>query len=165
MPDDALVYFAPSDHETIFFAQSLAKIVKHGDLILLQGGLGAGKTALARALIRTLLDQPGLEVPSPTYLLVLPYGGKKSGKKTKILHADLYRLNGSDDLEELGLFDDPETIIIVEWPGRAPELENHAAFVVSLDIPSGGGGRNITIYAPQGRRNMMELAKEIEQSQ
>lgn len=163
MPDEALVFFAPSDKETLFFARSLARIVVPGDLILLKGELGAGKTTLARALIRSLLDQPELEVPSPTYLLVLPYEGEKAGKKTKILHADLYRLNKSDELEELGLFDDPDAIIMVEWPGRAPELFKDAAFIVALDIPSGGRGRNITLCSPQGRRNIMELAKAIGQ--
>ena len=160
MPDDALTFFAPTDEETRSFARSLAKIVQPGDLLLLEGGLGAGKTTLARALIRTLLCQPDLEVPSPTYLLVLPYEGEEKGKRTVVLHADLYRLGGDEELEELGLFDDPDAIVLVEWPERAPQIREQAAFVVSLNIAPHAQGRNISLRSPKGRHSLLKLSEK-----
>lgn len=87
-----------------------------GDLIALSGDLGAGKTELARALIRALANDPAIEVPSPTFSLVIPYDLPRG----KVLHADLYRVEDPDELEEIGweeLSDD--AISIVEWPDRA----------------------------------------------
>lgn len=129
--------FLADDAATAALGGRLAATLRPGDLVLLAGGLGAGKTALARAIIRTLADDPALEVPSPSFALVQPYelaGGS-------LLHADLYRLQDAREIDELGLFDSAEAIVLVEWPERAPELAARATLTVHLAIPADGQGR------------------------
>ncbi|GLQ56044.1 tRNA (adenosine(37)-N6)-threonylcarbamoyltransferase complex ATPase subunit type 1 TsaE [Devosia nitrariae] len=133
--------FLPDEAATAAFGAELAASLQPGNLILLEGDLGAGKTALARAVIRALARDPDLEVPSPTFALVQPY---RAGGQA-ILHADLYRLADPREVDELGLFEDPEAIVLVEWAERAPELAGRADLVVALSIPSGGAGRNVTV--------------------
>src|SRR4051794_1959074 len=72
-------------------ARLIADEVSPGDLITLTGGLGAGKTTFARALIRALAGDPDLEVPSPTFTLLQSYEGPRGA----IVHADFYRLGGA----------------------------------------------------------------------
>ena len=95
----------------------LALLVGPGDVITLSGDLGAGKTAAARAMIRYLANDPALEVPSPTFTLAQTYD-----LPFPLLHADLYRINDSSELEEIGLSPLPEgTLALIEWPERAPD--------------------------------------------
>lgn len=129
--------YLSDDAATAALASRIARELRPGDLVLLQGGLGAGKTTLARGLIRQLLDDPLAEVPSPSFALVQPYA---VGPLT-IVHADLYRLAGERDIDELGLFDRPDAIVLVEWPERAPGLAARATLGVTLTIPPGGEGR------------------------
>ncbi len=125
----------------------LARVLRPGDVVLLAGDLGAGKTALARAVIRHLMADPDLDVPSPSFALVQPYEG---GGHT-LLHADLYRLAAERDVDELGLFDQPDAILLVEWPERAPALAGRATIVVTLSIPADRQGRTAVVDAPAGR--------------
>lgn len=124
----------PDDDATAALGARLAAVLRPGDLVLLEGGLGAGKTALARAIIRKLLGDPALDVPSPSFALVQPYAGPRA-----VLHADLYRLVSEREIDELGLFDRPEAIVLVEWPERAPSLARQASLRVGLAIPRSGG--------------------------
>jgi tRNA threonylcarbamoyladenosine biosynthesis protein TsaE len=119
----------------------LATSLKPGDLVLLLGDLGAGKTALARAIIRTLAGDAELDVPSPTFALVQPYDTPNGA----VLHADLYRLGDPREVDELGLLDNPAAIVLVEWPDRAPELFDAATLVISLALPPDGEGRTVTV--------------------
>lgn len=129
--------FLGDDDATAALGAQLAAGLKPGDVVLLSGGLGAGKTALARAMIRTLTGNAQLDVPSPSFALVQPYeaGGKP------LLHADLYRLREAREMDELGLFDRADAIVLIEWPERAPELVERAALSVALSIPADGHGR------------------------
>ena len=136
----------PTDTDTSALGARLAEALRPGDMVLLRGGLGAGKTALARAVIRTLLKDGDLEVPSPSFALVQPYAGPTG----PILHADLYRLRVEREIDELGLFDDPNAIILVEWPERAPLLAERATASIDLDIPK-TGGRSAEIMFSDGR--------------
>ena len=129
--------FLADDAATAALGARLAREIRPGDLVLLEGGLGAGKTALARALIRTFMGEPELEVPSPSFALVQPYRNATA----VVLHADLYRLRDEREVDELGLFDDPKAIVVVEWPERAPSLRRLAGLAVKLDIPAEGVGR------------------------
>src|SRR5690554_1580879 len=79
-----------------------------GDIVALNGDLGAGKSALARAIIRSLATDPALDVPSPSFALVQPYDTPRG----PVLHADLYRLADASEADELGLLDTPDAIIL-----------------------------------------------------
>ena len=106
-----------SEEETIAFAQTLASVLKLGDIITLSGELGAGKTSFARALIRSIMKYPSLEVPSPSFTLMQHY----DGAEFSIVHADLYRIQDPEELIELGFEDAINgTLSIIEWPERAP---------------------------------------------
>lgn len=121
-----------SEHATLDFAQALQTLLQPGDLVALQGDLGAGKSFLARALLREAAKEPALEVPSPTFSLVQHY---QLGEQTYI-HADLYRLGDESEAEELGLFDDDQAILLIEWPERLPGLAARATFNLSLHLVS-----------------------------
>lgn len=142
-----MLRFLADDAATAALGRQLAAVLRPGDLILLDGDLGAGKTALARSVIRSLVGDPRLDVPSPSFALVQPYVAAGH----PVLHADLYRLAGEDEVEELGLFDAPDAIVLVEWPERAPGLVGRADVVVRLSVPRGGDGRNADITFRDGR--------------
>ncbi|WP_281299750.1 MULTISPECIES: tRNA (adenosine(37)-N6)-threonylcarbamoyltransferase complex ATPase subunit type 1 TsaE [unclassified Iodidimonas] len=115
-------------------AADLAGFLEAGDLLALSGPLGAGKTVLARSVIRSLFDQPDLEVPSPSFTLVQAYENPPEimGKNPPPLwHVDLYRLQNPDDLIELGIEDAlDDHLILMEWPERAdPALLSSALFI------------------------------------
>lgn len=137
--------FAANDAATQQIGGLIAGMLRPGDLVLLDGDLGAGKTALARAIIRGLTGNAELEVPSPTFLLVLPY----AAGTTPVMHADLYRLAEAADLDELGLFDDERAIVLVEWPDRAPDLSARADVIVQLAIPENNIGRTLRLNTPR----------------
>lgn len=94
----------------------LALLISPGDVITLSGELGAGKTAAARAMIRYLAGDDELEVPSPTFTLAQSY----ELPSFPLVHADLYRINDANELEEIGLSPLPEgVVVLIEWPERA----------------------------------------------
>jgi tRNA threonylcarbamoyladenosine biosynthesis protein TsaE len=103
-----------SEEETQDAARELAATLKAGDVVLLSGNLGAGKTAFVRGLAAGLGIDPG-EVSSPTFTLVHEYGGGR----LKLFHVDLYRLDraATEDigLEEMGVADG---VVAIEWPDR-----------------------------------------------
>lgn len=156
MPE-TLRLFAADDAATSAIGAVLAEHLVPGDLVLLDGDLGAGKTALARAIIRAALDDETLDVPSPTFLLVLPY----EGNHRTFLHADLYRLSSESELDELGLGDDPEAIVLVEWPDRSPYLSKRADFGIKLNLPPAGSGRGFFIAAPRNPARLASLKKAL----
>lgn len=129
--------FLADDDATAALGARLAATLMPGDLVLLEGRLGAGKTALARAMIRTLAKDPALDVPSPSFALVQPYDANGQS----VLHADLYRLASERELDELGLIDGGPTIVLVEWPERSPGLASRASIRIALSIPKDGKGR------------------------
>lgn len=133
--------FLPDDAATARLGAALAQVLRPGDIVVLEGDLGAGKTALARAVIRSLMGDEGMDVPSPSFALVQPY----EGRGQVVLHADLYRLAAAGDVSELGLFDDPRAIVIVEWAERSPEVEAEATVRVALSVPRSGEGRDAEI--------------------
>ena len=102
---------------TTALGAAVASLLKRGDAVLLYGDLGAGKSTLARGLVRAL-TRPDEEVPSPTFTLVQQYE-PSSGARPFVSHFDLYRLETADEAFELG-FDEAmdEGAVVVEWPQR-----------------------------------------------
>jgi tRNA threonylcarbamoyl adenosine modification protein YjeE len=106
-----------SEAETAALGRRIAKLLRVGDTITLAGTLGAGKTVLARALVRHFL--PGEEVPSPTFTLVQTY----ETPALAISHIDLYRVKARSEVRELGLDEALERgALLIEWPDRMGEL-------------------------------------------
>ena len=104
----------PHPAATDAFGARLAAILQPGDVVALEGPLGSGKTALARAVVRTLTN-PLEEVPSPTFTLVQVYQSVAG----PLYHFDLYRLEAPDQVVELGIDDAfADGISLVEWPDR-----------------------------------------------
>lgn len=108
----------PSEAATISIARRLAAVARAGDVIALNGDLGAGKTCFARGFIAALTGRAE-EAPSPTFTLVQTYDSERG----TIWHFDLYRLERADDALELGLEDAlAEGIALIEWPARIAGL-------------------------------------------
>lgn len=131
----------PDDTDAI--GRTLAAAVAPGDVVALHGPLGAGKSHLARAIVRARMHDPAAEVPSPSYTLVNIYqaaGGE-------IWHADLYRID-PDELGEIGLEDAPsDAILLVEWAERWPGLPRRRIDIVLAF--SADCGRSVTV-TPKG---------------
>ena len=115
------------------FAQRLAALARPADAILLQGPLGAGKSALARAFLRAASGNPELEVPSPSYTLVQTYQTRLG----PVHHLDLWRLAGEEGVLELGWDELVQDIVLVEWPERLGRLLPGGALDISIRIDEG----------------------------
>ena len=121
-------------------AAALAGLVRPGDALLLAGDLGAGKTAFARAFLRALMGDPGLEVPSPTFTLVQTYDGPSG----PVHHYDLWRLAGPAALTELGWDEATDEIVVVEWPDRLGALAPAYALRLTFHV-TGEDSRDVTL--------------------
>jgi tRNA threonylcarbamoyladenosine biosynthesis protein TsaE len=113
MTQRVLTLALPDDAATAALGARLGAAARAGDVIALFGDLGAGKTTLARALIRSLLG-PETEAPSPTFTLVQTY----PGPNFPIWHFDLYRLKEPGEARELGLEEAVDGLALIEWPER-----------------------------------------------
>ena len=120
-PTPEIVVETGSAEETRALGESLAAVLRAGDVVLLQGDLGAGKTTLTQGVAKGL----GIAdyVQSPTFILVAEYDGRAAdGTPLRLYHLDLYRLEGMGDLESIGFEDYLEPrdgVSVVEWPERA----------------------------------------------
>lgn len=132
----------PDETATIRLGQRLARGLAAGDVVLLDGDLGAGKTVLARAIIRARAGA-AIDVPSPTFNLVIPY----DLPGLPLWHFDLYRLEHPDDAAEIGLDEAmAEGACLVEWPGRLGARRPVHALTVRLAIA--GNGRRAILDGP-----------------
>jgi tRNA threonylcarbamoyladenosine biosynthesis protein TsaE len=128
-PPDSTTLALPTLAATEALAARLAPLLRGGDVILLQGPLGAGKTALARALLRALTGDTTLDVPSPSFTLVQTYDTPAG----PVHHYDLWRIDRADDLAELGLEEAVRDIALIEWPERLGETPPEA-LTITLSI-------------------------------
>jgi len=124
-----------------------------GWMILLKGELGAGKSTLARSLLRSL-GYHGT-VPSPTYTLVEPY---EIGDRL-VYHIDLYRISGEGELPYLGWTDLRQGLMVVEWPERVPALAAQADLQIELEF--GGNGRRAEVLALSDRGAGLPLLQRV----
>ena len=130
----------PDADATEGFGIAMARLLRAGDVLLLEGPIGAGKTHFARALIRARLG--GAEdVPSPTFTLVQVYGADP-----EIWHADLYRLTHPDEAIELGLEEAFDTAIcLIEWPERLGDLLPEKALFLQFSLLDAGASRRVQL--------------------
>ena len=123
----------------------LAPLLRAGDVVALSGGLGAGKTSLARGVLAGL----GLagEAPSPTFPIVIAY--EPPDVALPLWHVDLYRIEAAEDLDELGLDEARgDAALLIEWPERMGDRA-WADMLRLAFAPDGSGGRRLTWAAPR----------------
>jgi tRNA threonylcarbamoyladenosine biosynthesis protein TsaE len=113
------VFHTASEEETIAFGERLAGRLPRGAVVLLVGNLGAGKTTLAKGIVKGLGAARPEEVSSPTFTLIHEYGSPVA-----VYHVDLYRIDSAEDAATLGLDElfDSEKVVLIEWGERFPEL-------------------------------------------
>ncbi|QFT77670.1 tRNA (adenosine(37)-N6)-threonylcarbamoyltransferase complex ATPase subunit type 1 TsaE [Erythrobacter sp. THAF29] len=119
------------------FGTAIAERLRAGDVVALEGGLGAGKTTLARAIIAALGYER--EVPSPTFTIIETYDAPPL--RLPVVHADFYRLEDPSELGEIGLDDYRDgAALIAEWPDHAGGF-THEAGCLSILLETAGEGR------------------------
>jgi len=139
----------PDLNATARLGAGIAGSLRCGDAVALWGDLGAGKTTLARAILKAL-GVAG-DVPSPTFTLVQTYE-----TTPRIAHFDLYRLKNAREMDELGLEDAlADGAVLVEWPERAPEVLPPDALHVRLR--QDGGARNARLTGPVRWESLMHV--------
>lgn len=121
-------FISKSYDETIKFAGEFAKTLKPGDIVLLDGDLGAGKTVFSKGVVSELSNNTIVAV-SPTFVLVNVYD-----TNPKIYHFDLYRIGDSSELDAIGAeeYFYGDGISLIEWPSRAEEMFPDTAIKVNI---------------------------------
>lgn len=157
---EMLVGMLNDEAATEALAAALSEAAAPGMTILLEGSVGAGKSAFARAFITHLQARHGQipeHVPSPTYTLVQSY----EAGPLEIWHADLYRLCSPDELIELGLDEAFENAVtLIEWPERLGELAPPGAIRLRLE-PLGETARKVEITLPARQEEWNGRLREL----
>lgn len=139
-----MLTFDASEDDIGRLADEIAFMLQPGDILALEGDLGAGKTTFARALIRTLSGEPDQEVVSPTFTLVQSY----ATPRFEIAHFDLYRMIDPAELDELGLDAAlSQGIAVIEWPSQGGPLISDQRFTLRFAEADDPGRRLITLHA------------------
>ncbi|WP_273756190.1 tRNA (adenosine(37)-N6)-threonylcarbamoyltransferase complex ATPase subunit type 1 TsaE [Bartonella sp. MM73XJBT] len=149
-------FFLENEEATRLFAQDLALALKPGDLVTLQGDLGAGKSTIARTIIHTLANDTTLDVPSPTFTLAQNY----QLPQLEIVHADFYRLSMAEEIDELGLYEARESsVLLIEWPEKGADLLGPITFALTLQHE--GCGRHVTLISAQNSLERLQRSFAI----
>jgi len=142
---------------TLALGAALSRALAPGLTIYLHGDLGAGKTALTRALLHAA-GHPG-HVKSPTYTLAEPYTVELGGQPVEVVHFDLYRMAGPDEFLDAGFRDyfNHRTVCIIEWPEKAGDVLPPPDINVFLTMH--GEGRKVELQAlsPHGSQCLERL--------
>lgn len=129
------------------YGARIAAQVRAGDVVALEGGLGAGKTTLARAILAGLGHEG--EVPSPTFTIIETYAAPPL--RLAVVHADFYRLDDPGELAEIGLGDYREdAVLLAEWPDHAGGFGHEAGCLAIALHPQGESGEGGRIAIARG---------------
>ena len=160
---ESLAWQVPDEGATRHLGEGLARALGQAALpqlvVYFEGELGAGKTALIRALLAGLGHRG--RVPSPTYTLVEPY----LLDTCRVLHADLYRLRSPAELDDLGLTDAPDpgdgrgNLLLVEWPSRGTGRLPGADLECHLPVPATGRHARFTARTEGGMKVLLTLGR------
>ena len=136
------------------FGIIISELIKEGDIILLDGEMGSGKTFFARSIISNLLEEKfkGMEIPSPTFTLIQEY----KCKNFILGHADLYRIKNNNELDALGIENILEQgCLLVEWPEKIKKLyENNTLEIKFKDI---NGRKSIELKNIKGWETRLKM--------
>jgi tRNA threonylcarbamoyladenosine biosynthesis protein TsaE len=127
-PQDSWVSSSPE--QTIERGRRIAKSLRPGSVVALEGDLGSGKTTLVKGIALGLGVGSAREVKSPTFVIMHIYQGR-----LPLYHFDLYRLDETSDLQSIGLEEfmtDPNSVSVIEWADRIPDVSKRADFVIKL---------------------------------
>ena len=155
IPEDYIlaVFDLPDLVATKKFAARFAPLLKRGDVVALDGSLGAGKTELCRAIIHGL-GIPG-DVPSPTFNLLQIYEPPLDGPP--IWHLDLYRLEQPEEAFELGIEEGfEEAVSLIEWPSKLGPYLPVGFLTFRLEIAADGQARKLTIIGDQAWKKRLQ---------
>lgn len=140
---------------TIRLGEDIAAALRPGDAVALHGDLGAGKTTLARGLIRAFAGDRELEVPSPTFTLVQSYEAR-----FPLSHFDLYRLSAPEELEELGFEEALQYgAVVLEWPDKGGDRVPSDA--IHIELNDAADGREAAIRASGCAQDRIRRSLEI----
>ncbi len=130
-------------NETKVLAKKFAKLLRGGEVILLSGDLGAGKTTFTRCVLKSLGVKD--EITSPTFTIMREY----ATKKFNIYHFDMYRISNSDEVREFGLEDyiysgDKRSLVFIEWAENIMDMLHGKFIKINISL-NGGDGRKFEI--------------------
>ncbi len=148
-----------SETATSALARSLADLLHAGDVVGLEGGLGAGKTTFTREAVHGLGVPEETAVTSPTFALLHQYSGR-----LPVGHADLYRLTDEVELEELGLDEllEDGAVLFVEWGRKFAGMAERTTLWVELEIVSDDARRaRLTAQGARGDAIISALAQRL----
>jgi tRNA threonylcarbamoyladenosine biosynthesis protein TsaE len=152
-----------SEEETTFLGEHLGRLLAGGDVVLLTGDLGAGKTRFAKGVARGL--GVAAEVTSPTFNLMVEYPARDG---LVLRHFDLYRLERAeqlDDLDYFGLLEDDTAVSLVEWGDRFADALPESYLLIGLSLVSDAPEQRELVFSAQGARFeqlLVELLAEQE---
>lgn len=139
-------------------ASALARVLQAGDLVVLEGDLGAGKTFLVRGLARALGVPASTAITSPTFTLV-----QEHATTPPLVHSDLYRLADESELEELGLREriGGDAIVIVEWGDRFSQALGGEGLWIYLSLDAEGRSARLEARGARGKALLSALSGHV----
>jgi tRNA threonylcarbamoyladenosine biosynthesis protein TsaE len=148
--------FLPAESDTLAFGAALARALRPGLVVYLLGDLGAGKTTLARGVLRGL-GHTG-NVKSPSFALLEPY----TFSRLYLYHFDFYRFTDPRELDEAGFreYFNPESVCLVEWPEKAAGAIPAADIRITMVVSGSGRQLDIDAGTEAGRRCLERLEKQ-----